>query len=158
MKTSYFKNRPPRIRGEYYRVDAKIGAASRTKQSFSDECDINMIMAKWQRTGMIDHIAAYPPTYGDFNSAGEYQQALNQVIAAQDAFDALSSKVRTRMGNDPGVFMDFMMNPENEAEAIKLGLVKAPKQEAKRSGQNAPPEPKTPPKSEGEKPPEPKSV
>ena len=38
---------------------------SMTKQSFKDECDINKIMAKFQKTGAIEHYAKHAPSYGD---------------------------------------------------------------------------------------------
>ena len=36
-----------------------------TKQSFKDECDINKIMAKFQKTGALNHYAKHAPQYGD---------------------------------------------------------------------------------------------
>jgi len=101
-----------------------IGAEVMTKQCFKDECDINNIMAKYKRTGVLDHLAGQLPTYGDFDSEATYQQALNQVIAAQESFDALPAHIRDRMNNDPGTLMAFMANADNQAEAERLGLVR----------------------------------
>lgn len=98
------------------------GAEVRTKQSFKEESDINHIMARWQRTGVIDHLAANPPTYGNFITAGDYQEACNSVIAADAAFAAMPAHIRDRMNNDPATFMNFMADPNNQAEAVKLGL------------------------------------
>jgi len=98
----------------------------RTKQSFVEECDINNIMARHKRTGVIDHLAKYPLHYGDFTNANDYQEAHNKLIAANDAFDALPAHVRRRMDNDPAKLMDFMADPDNVEEAQELGLLPKP--------------------------------
>lgn len=111
------------------------------KQSFADECNINNIMSKYQRTGLIDHVAKVQGSYGDFTSVQDYQLSLNQVIEAQDAFDELPSSVRKRFGNNPAELMAFLSDPDNREEAVKLGLVEPP-----------PPKPKEPAKARQEPP------
>lgn len=96
------------------------------KQSFKDECNINTIMAKYQNTGLIDHVAKVQGAYGDFTSVQDYQLSLNQVIAAQDAFDELPSAVRKRFANNPSELMAFLSDKENHDEAVKLGLIPKP--------------------------------
>ena len=61
---------------------------SRTKQSFKDECDINNILSKYQKTGIVNHINQSEGQYGDFTSEQDYQKALNTVIQAQDMFSS----------------------------------------------------------------------
>lgn len=94
-----------------------------TKQSFQDECDINTIMDKYESTGVLQHVSNVQQAYGDFSNVQEYQLSLNQVIAAQEAFDELPSRVRERFGNDPAHLMAFLEDKENRAEAVKLGLI-----------------------------------
>ncbi len=98
------------------------GEPSRTKQAFKEDCDINRIMRKYKKTGVIDHLAPSRPSYGDFESSADYQLACNQVIAAEDAFAELPSHIRDRMDNDPGKLLDFINDPSNAAEAFELGL------------------------------------
>ena len=62
------------------------------------------------------------PSYGDFSSVLEFQQAQNILIEAQDAFDALPASLRKRFDNDPAVMLEFIENPDNREEAEKLGL------------------------------------
>ncbi|UDN67866.1 internal scaffolding protein [robinz microvirus RP_160] len=96
------------------------------KQAFKDECDINTIMSKYQKTGLIEHVQKVQGSYGDFLSVQDYQLSLNQVIEAQAAFDALPSRVRERFANDPSRLMSFLQDEKNQDEAIRLGLVVAP--------------------------------
>lgn len=101
------------------------------KQAFKDECDINTIMSKYQNTGLLEHVQSIQGSYGDFTSVQDYQLSLNQVIAAQDAFDQLPARIRERFLNDPAHLMSFLSDPENREEAIKLGLVENPPEPSK---------------------------
>lgn len=96
---------------------------SMAQQHFKDECDVNNILRKYQSTGLVTHVANGIPSYGDFSSVLEYQQAQNILIEAQDAFEALPASLRKRFDNDPAVMLEFIENPDNREEAEKLGLV-----------------------------------
>lgn len=101
-------------------------SVSRTQQHFKDECDINTIMSRWQRTGELSHLNTRKPEYGDFDNVDDYQSAVNSVMHAQEAFDALSSRIRKRMNNDPGQLLAFLEDPSNHDEAVELGLIRNP--------------------------------
>lgn len=94
---------------------------SMTKQSFKDECDINKIMAKFQKTGVIKHYAAHAPTYGDASPV-DYLDALQVIATANEMFAELPSSVRKRFSNNPEEFLEFVQNPENLDECRKMGL------------------------------------
>lgn len=113
-----------------------VCGVSRTKQSFRDQVNINKILARNRRSGMIDHVSGKTPFYGDVSSIGSYQESLNVVKQAQDLFMGMSSDVRSRFENDPTKMIKFLADPKNLDEAIKLGMV------VKRPG--VPKEPGTP--------------
>ena len=100
-------------------------SASMTQAQFQDECDINKIMDRYLRTGCLsDPLNQMKPgTYGDFTEMGDYMENMNKIIQAREMFDALPSRVRERFGNNPGAMIDFVMDPANQDEAIKLGLL-----------------------------------
>ena len=98
---------------------------TRTKQSFKDECDINNIMAKYQRTGLIDAVSRIQPQYGDVVGF-DFQFAMDQIVQAQEMFMELPSSWRKRFHNDPREFVEFVGNPENREEAVRLGLIVEP--------------------------------
>ncbi len=104
---------------------------SLTQQQFQAECDVNTIMAKYRKTNMITHLNNRQGNYGDFTNAQEYQDSLNRIQEAQEAFESIPAEVRFRFNNDPARLIDFLSKPENNEEAIKLGLrmKHAPKQE-----------------------------
>ena len=97
---------------------------SMTKQSFRDECDINNIMSKFEKTGLIEHQNRFKGDYGDFVDVRDYQASLDQVIAAEEMFDALPSKVRLQFDNDPSQFLAYAQDSKNHQGMIDLGLVK----------------------------------
>lgn len=90
-------------------------------QSFKNECDINRIMAKYQLSGAIDWVAKHEGQYGDVTGI-DFDRAMATIVKAQDMFADLPSSVRNRFQNNPAAFFDFMHDPGNAEEMIKLGL------------------------------------
>lgn len=96
---------------------------SLAQQQFRDDSNPNKIMEQFARTRDANLLNVTRPSYGDFTGVVDYHSALNAVIAAQDAFDALPSKIRNRFENDPAKFLDFMADEANTDEARSLGLL-----------------------------------
>lgn len=96
---------------------------SMAKQAMADECNINNIMAKYQKTGLVNHVSAHQGRYETLPGELDYQAGLNLVIAAQNLFDSLPSSIRTRFHNDPAQYLAFCENPDNQDEMIKMGLL-----------------------------------
>ncbi|AXL14650.1 internal scaffolding protein [Microviridae sp.] len=108
---------------ERNRVAFETKGHSLTHQSHAKECDINQIMMKWQKTGVMEHRNTFEGQYADFTETPQdYHEAMNQVLQAQEMFESLPSSVRRRFANDPGTFVDFVGDPQNVDEMIKLGL------------------------------------
>jgi len=94
----------------------------RTKQSMKDECDINKITARYERTGALPDMIREDPQYGDFSDVPSFQEALHLVSLAETQFGALDARVRARFENDPAQFLAFATDPANLGEMVKLGL------------------------------------
>lgn len=103
-------------------VKASIRGTSRTKQAMSKECDINNIMARYAKTGLLTHTNRYAGQYADLGTATDLHEAHNVIIAADAAFSSLPAAVRTRFDNDPEKFLEFVQNPDNLDEINSLGL------------------------------------
>lgn len=128
------------------RPHAIICTGPGAKQSFADECNINKIMAKFQRTGVLVHYAKHAPQYQDV-PAIDYLEALNVVADASSMFEELPSTIRAKFENDPARFLEFVQNPKNLEECRKLGLANpSPVSDTK---------PDTPPKKRASAPSEP---
>lgn len=98
-------------------------ARDRTKQSFKDECDINMIMSRFQKTGVLDFANKNAPQFGDCTGV-EFQAGMELVARARSMFNEMPSKLRNRFSNNPAEFLEFVQNPANREEARELGLLK----------------------------------
>lgn len=107
----------------YPRVQVEFKEASHTQQHFKDDTDINIILKRNPDITQCQYVNHRgQPTYGDFSDVADYRDALDRVLEAQEQFDELPSGVRERFGNDPGQFLEFVLNPENKDEMVKMGL------------------------------------
>ena len=120
------------------RVVQAVRGESRTEQAHRQETNINTIVSRYQRTGLLP-VAAGSPRYGDFTGVVDYHSAVDAVHAAEDAFLSLPADVRKRFRNDPGELLAFLEDEGNRAEAVALGLI-------------VPPEPDLPPEGPSEAP------
>lgn len=93
-----------------------------TVQSMAEDADINVIMERFGRTGMMP-TSVRTPTYDDFTEVMDYQSALNVLIAAQDSFMELPPKLRSKFDNDPQKYLEFCSDEKNQDEMEKLGLL-----------------------------------
>lgn len=98
--------------------------SSRTQQHFRDECDINVLVARFARTGVPE--APPAPPMSVFDDVFDYQSAMQTIIDARASFAGLPSKLRARFQNDPAQFLNFVYDSSNRDEAISLGLVPPP--------------------------------
>lgn len=115
MRTVYSQSNPPPKR----KIDASHDG--RTKQNFKDECDINSIVARALRAGMLPQ-GKLNPVFSDFSEVKSYQEGLDVVIRAQNQFNALPAHVRKRFHGDPAEFLEFATDPKNTKEMVELGL------------------------------------
>lgn len=106
------------------RVSFATTGKSRTLQAFKDECDVNRILAKYQKTGAAEFLEKYKGQYGDFVGAPDFEEAQNVVASAQSMFEDLPSEVRARFENRPAAFLEFVHDPENAKELVSMGLAK----------------------------------
>lgn len=105
------------------RVYANLSGKSMTKQEFSKESNINRIMAKYLKTGLVEHVRTFQGQYGNFLSAPDYHKAMSQVVAAQQMFEGMPSNIRNKFDNDPEKFLAFVQDYDNTDEMRELGLL-----------------------------------
>lgn len=129
-------------------VIAPEGGESRTQQHFKDEVNINNIIKRYNKTGVISHVQRAQARYGDFTQMADYCENLDMVAKAQQGFEQLPAEVRNHPGikNSLGNFMEFMKKAENKEQLQKWGFVKADEPKIEPPAQPA--EPATPPASE----------
>lgn len=98
---------------------------SLARQSMQKECDINNIMAKFQKTGLISHVNKHGGSYGEMPEAADFHEAMTLVTSSTEMFMELPSEVRDRFRNDPASFLEFVSDDENREALIEMGLIPA---------------------------------
>ncbi len=94
----------------------------RTKQEFRDECDINVLMARYERSGVLPTARLSNPFYVDAADLPDYQASLQLVRDAHESFEALPARVRSEFDNDPEKFVAFASDPKNKDQMRDWGL------------------------------------
>jgi len=112
---------------------------SLTQQQFKEEADINTIVDRFMKSGVLP-TPAVMPQFMDVEGQFDYQTAMNYVRQADENFMRMDAKVRARFNNSPQEFLEFFANPENTEEAIRLGLA-VPKAAVAKSEQDLAAEP-----------------
>lgn len=117
------------------RVRKEFTQPSRTKQSFKQDADVNVIMKRFKKVQGQDFLNRYQGylggTFGDFSEVVDYRTALEQVKRADEVFMALPAMVRSRFNNRAEDFLDFCQDPVNLEALKELGLAVSPKVENK---------------------------
>ncbi|AXH77657.1 MAG: DNA pilot protein [Microviridae sp.] len=95
-----------------------------TQNEHARDCDINVIMDKYLRTGTVAQRTDMG-RFGDFSEDVDFHAAQNVIAKSREQFSALSAKVRERFGNDPAKFLGWVHAPGRKAddfEAIGMDM------------------------------------
>jgi phage internal scaffolding protein len=95
-----------------------------TEQHHKDKCDINKIIKKYDKTGVITHVTKFEAKFGDMTGM-DFKTMQDKVAKAKSMFEAMPSEIRNRFDNNPADLLSFMENPDNRDKAIELGLIRA---------------------------------
>ena len=106
------------------------------QQQFKDECDINNIMSKYQKTGLITHVAKHQGDYHDFTVMPDFKTAIDTIHEAEAMFMEIPANIREQFENDPGKFVEFATDDCNYDEMVRMGLIPVEKQMAREEKSN----------------------
>lgn len=101
-------------------------SVGRTQQHFRKEANINEILKKFKKSGLLTdprNVPTVPPQYGDFTGVVDFQTAQNKLIAVKRYFDSLPAEIRKKFENSPEKLVYWITNPENAKEAREIGLL-----------------------------------
>jgi hypothetical protein len=94
------------------------------EQAHKEMSNINNIIAKYDRTGIIEHRKEFSGYYDDFTGQ-DFTDMQFQVAKAKSMFEELPASIRNRFEQSPAKFLDFVQNPANAKEITEMGLAKA---------------------------------
>lgn len=95
---------------------------SLTRQSELKYADINLIMRKYEKTGVLPP-ATRQGFFADVSGVGDYREAVERVDQMAEYFAHVPADIKKRFDNDPAEFLDFVTNPANMAEIEAMGLI-----------------------------------
>lgn len=104
------------------RVRTPVGEVSRTKQSFRDECDVNLIVKNHGRNGVVSHFNGAEPSFGDYTEAVDLKAAMDRVFEANETFASLPSAVRRVAGESPVEMLAMLQDPDGANDLVDAGL------------------------------------
>lgn len=104
-----------------------LSPESPVQLQFADEVDINNIINKFQKGIPISHLNSNRGSFTEGSPMESkinmtFEQMLNTQVHAARAFEKLSPAIRNRFGTAEAL-LNFLEDPSNLQEAIKLGLV-----------------------------------
>jgi len=100
-------------------------------QDKKENCNINKIVARATKNGMVDQtLIKIPGQYGDFTNVVDFQEIQNRVIRMNDKFMTLDPKLRMKFDNDPVKLVAYLDKTKTDQttkeEAISLGILPKP--------------------------------
>ena len=122
----------PHVKHEKYDKDGKLtefgkslvtvnNKPTMTKQNLKNEMDVNNIIKKYNKTGVLPDLHKLEAMYGEITSM-DLQEAMNMHIAAEKAFMEVPSEIRKQFGNDAGAFIDYATDEANITQMREWGL------------------------------------
>lgn len=97
---------------------------SRAKPEFFKETQIDVIMSRATRTGIVP--VKPNPKFGDFTSGNDLLTVQNRIIDLHKYFDSLPSATRDFFANSPANYLDFLADPKNRDRCVEMGLIQRP--------------------------------
>lgn len=96
---------------------------SLTVQADVAQADINNIVKQFGITHQLPYGMSVPE-FADYSDVpNDFHAAMNFIRDTDQVFMSMPAEHRARFENDPGQFLDFVNNPDNYDEAVKLGFV-----------------------------------
>jgi len=106
------------------RVALSFPEKGQTQQHFTEACDVNNIVERYQRTGILDHVNPATGRYG-YAPSRSYADVAFAVAAMRSQYETLPEKVRERFPDFYG-FVDAFDDPNAQSALVELGLIPPP--------------------------------
>lgn len=98
---------------------------SKTDQQWKEDCDTNIILERFMKTGQLTHVARTPGIFADVSGVKDLLPSMIMLQDARREFDKYPAEIRKKFENKPEKLIEWLQNPENKEEAIELGFLEA---------------------------------
>lgn len=100
----------------------KFTDPSLARQSEKDQCDINLIIKRFEKTGILPS-PTRQPIWADTTTLPDFREMMDTVTRGTAAFERLPAQVRDYFSNDPARFYEFAADEQNIPELRRLGIL-----------------------------------
>lgn len=110
------------------RIGATAGfEPSLTRQADAEGCDINNIMKRYEKTGILPGYTN-PGFFADVSELGDFHRVTEVVRQTTEIFMQLPAQTRAEFQNDVAEFVNWATDPANAGEVKEMieGAEKAP--------------------------------
>lgn len=95
---------------------------SMTRQEFVAECDINILMAHYEKNAILPPQNRKEPQYFDASEVPDFRDSLDMAREAHEAFMRVPAQLRKELDNDVYKFVEYCQDPQNIEVLRKYGL------------------------------------
>lgn len=92
---------------------------SLTQQHFKDDCDVNLILERFMRTGEVPSSSGIP-SFQDVSDFADYRDLQDAISDARDYFESLPARVRARYNNDVTMFYETLNTRQGYDDFLSL--------------------------------------
>lgn len=97
---------------------------SMVQQSEAQIADINEIVARYQKTGILDHLSRHESSFGSITGE-QYKDYCDAIAQTNSLFEQLPSAAREFFQNDKAAFLDYVsdLTEDRRDQLAEFGLV-----------------------------------
>lgn len=93
-----------------------------TEQNHKERVQIQNILHRFTKTGMLTHVNSLQGTYEDFPTALDFQTMQNIIANAKSMFESIPAQIRAKFKNDPAVFLEAVHDPSMRENLLEMGF------------------------------------
>lgn len=120
------------------------GGEKRVKAAFADEVNINRIVDRYRKTGLVTHLSKATPQFVDMLAVEDFTETMQKMTATKSWFNGLPANVRAAFGNDVIALLEARNSEEGMQKLRGLGLAESvggPEGKAAEGPKDPPPHP-----------------
>lgn len=132
MPKFFTKYTPPKVPGFSSEQPSKV------QEQFADACQTDTIIRKYNMMGVNPFIAAGGSQYLDTTEIPSFVVSQNSQVKVREYFEGLPSDIRLEFNNDPALFAEAVLDPQNADYLRDIGVLAPLPAEQEGEKQSAP--------------------
>lgn len=93
-----------------------------TEQNHKERVQIQNILHRYTKTGMLLHVNSLEGTYGDFPNHIDFKTMQDTIAAAKSMFESIPAQIRAKFDNNPAKFLEKVHDTKEHEALIEMGF------------------------------------